>query len=200
MMLGVSAGLSPDPQDPLRYGFRSGSLLRSRGGDRRTTGSAPEPSVDPRSRCPRLEPTGFELRAFIGECLGDLLHDLGEQTVGLLDRASGLVDEARLNVQPPRPEGLGWTGRKRAECYSHRSSALAWRARPGPAALCEPSGGARTWSSRLARAARPTPPTDASRVGRLRQHRGQARGRRPALRRRPVAGAGSYRDARRPAI
>src|ERR1035437_699436 len=29
------------------------------------------------------------------------------------------------------------------------------------------SGGARTWSSRLARAARPTPPTDASRVGQL---------------------------------
>src|SRR5450759_3146827 len=126
MMLGVSAGLSPDPQDPLKYGFRSGSLLRSRGGDRRTTGSAAEPSVDPRSRCPRLEPTGFELRAFIGECLGELLQDLGDQTVGLLDRASGLVDEARLNVQPPRPEGLGWTGRK------ERSAALIVRLRwPG---------------------------------------------------------------------
>jgi hypothetical protein len=34
--------------------------------------------------------------------------------VGLLDRASGLVDEARLNVQPPRPEGLGWTGCKKS--------------------------------------------------------------------------------------
>src|SRR5665811_689030 len=57
-------------------------------------------------------PLFFEVRALVGERLGELLHDLRDQTVGLLDRARGLVDEAGLNVLPPGPEGLGCIGRK----------------------------------------------------------------------------------------
>ena len=46
----------------------------------------------------------FELRSLLGEGLRELLHDLRNEEIGLLDRSSGLVHEACLDVQPPSPE------------------------------------------------------------------------------------------------
>jgi hypothetical protein len=48
-----------------------------------------------------------------------VLHELGDQGVGLFDRPPGCIDKARLDVGPAGPEPLGlpgshqWTGRGR---------------------------------------------------------------------------------------
>ena len=59
-----------------------------------------------------MRPLFFEVRALGSERLGELLHDLRDQAVGLLDRARGLVDEAGLDVLPSRSERLGCIDRK----------------------------------------------------------------------------------------
>ena len=60
----------------------------------------------------------LKFRTLLSECLGELSHDLGDQQIGLFDRPSGLVDEACLDLQPPRPEFLGRAVRKERNAAS----------------------------------------------------------------------------------
>src|ERR1039457_5578766 len=51
-----------------------------------------------------LAPLIFQRGSLGGKLLGDALDDVGDQTVGLFDRVSGLIDERRLDFLPASAE------------------------------------------------------------------------------------------------
>lgn len=46
-------------------------------------------------------PLAFQVLPFVGEGLGEVLHELGDQGIGLLDGLTWGVDEGGLDVCPP---------------------------------------------------------------------------------------------------
>jgi hypothetical protein len=57
-----------------------------------------------------LVPLALQPAALVGKRFGQVLHELGHERVGLLDRLTWRVDEAVLHVGPAGPEGLGVVG------------------------------------------------------------------------------------------
>ena len=57
-----------------------------------------------------LVPLALQLAPLVGEGAGQMLHELGDQGVGLLHGLSGRVDKAGLNIGPAGPEALSVLG------------------------------------------------------------------------------------------